>query len=502
VSKAGRIANALAIGYAYQFVVLGTTILLTPYILRTVGDRGFSLWLSVGQAVGILALLDFGVSAALGREVAVASGQTDSAAAVAGVRNLARHIVRLLTVAVGITAWTVWWFWSERQPELTGPLAIVAVGYTLIFPLRPAVAILTGLQRTATASVAQAVGWLVGTNLTVVLLACDWNLYGLAIGWVVGQCVVYGIAVGYVPRSAESPPQPRANYSRFLRISAWAGVGQLAGVLLVGLDVIVLSWIVADAELVAYSCTMKLASLTTGHIVSIMLTAQPALGQLSAETDRSAFWNAADSAGLLLLIASGAAAVVLLAVTPAFVGAWVGAARYAGPAVAILSVVLMTARHTMVTLSGPVFVLGYERRCALVSVVEGIVGIGLTAALAPTLGAVAAPVGSLIGLMATTLPLMLRAVAKERGTSIGRVLISRSLWLFKTMAIAVPISWIAVESGPDLSFWAIALATAGLACYAALVLPYFRREPLRGYTLQLAASLRRRWHRAAPEVGS
>src|SRR5205823_11300639 len=46
------------------------------------GQAAFGQWLVVGQVLGLLALLDLGVTSILGREVAAASGRPDAAAAV------------------------------------------------------------------------------------------------------------------------------------------------------------------------------------------------------------------------------------------------------------------------------------------------------------------------------------------------------------------------------------------------------------------------------------
>ena len=66
--------RALVLGYGFQVAVALVGLVLAPFLLGRLGAHDYGLWLVVAQVLGLLGLLDLGVNAILGREVAAASG--------------------------------------------------------------------------------------------------------------------------------------------------------------------------------------------------------------------------------------------------------------------------------------------------------------------------------------------------------------------------------------------------------------------------------------------
>lgn len=56
---------------------VGASLLLMPFLIHSLGDRNYSLWVLIGTFAGYYGLVDFGLSAATGRYVSRALGQND-----------------------------------------------------------------------------------------------------------------------------------------------------------------------------------------------------------------------------------------------------------------------------------------------------------------------------------------------------------------------------------------------------------------------------------------
>lgn len=81
--KAGKTAQRLALGSTLNMVVLGSNIVISfflmPFLVHSLGDRWYGVWTIVGMFMGYYGFLDFGLSGAVSRFVARASGTQDHA---------------------------------------------------------------------------------------------------------------------------------------------------------------------------------------------------------------------------------------------------------------------------------------------------------------------------------------------------------------------------------------------------------------------------------------
>ena len=83
----------------------------------------------------------------------------------------------------------------------------------------------------------------------------------------------------------------------------------------------------------------------------------------------------------------------------------------------MLLLLSMLMRHMNSTLIYTLFCFGHERRLALTSVADGLVGLAMMLVLVPLLGFYGAVLGSLTSLALVSLPANLRALAREEGGS-------------------------------------------------------------------------------------
>ena len=243
----------------------------------------------------------------------------------------------------------------------------------------------------------------------------------------------------------------------------------------------VLGWVLGPEAVVLYSCTVKLPAIALHPLSAIMTTAFPALAELRAGDDRARYWRAVHAVGLTLLMVSGAVVIGLTAANAAFVAHWVGSDRFAGPFVSILGVVLLLARHYALSLTGPSYTLGRERRLAFILMAEGIVSITATAVWTTAVGLIGIPIGIITALGLVTVPLSITIISQEAGISPSRVVWWIVPWFVRFATVFIPIG-IATFIVPVDSIWVAAgLAFIGLSIYAAAVVQLFGREPLLAY---------------------
>lgn len=496
MTRTSRLAHALVLGYGFQVAVALVGLALVPFLLSRLGAQDYGLWLIVAQVLGLLGLLDLGVTAILGREVAAASGGPKPSTAVTEVVRCATWLVWLQTPVVAVIAVVVWCPVSGRRPELAAPLGLMLGAFVLLFPTRLFAAILIGLQDMALTTVAQAAGWALTTVATVgLVLLTGAGLYALVIAWAAGQAVSATICT---VRIRARFPWARAwsgwpgwrSLGRYLGPSGWASIVQFAHVLLSTTDLIVLGALLGLPAVVAYSCTVKLVAMLNNYPYQLVTSALPAVAELRAGGDRDRLLRACQALGIGVMGLSGALAVFLVALTPAFVPWWVGADQYGGPTLTLLAVLAMVVRHFIFAFAQMVFALGYDRRSSWALVGDGVVTVSAMVAWTSGLGVLGAPLGSLTGVLVVSGPIMVLTLSAATGATPWGLVRWLAPWAARFAVVLVPVA--VISYCPRATDPVIALGVAGVAMivYAVAARQLLIREPLAGYWSQTVVSVR------------
>jgi len=486
------------VAFGHQLVILVVGLWLTPFLLHRLGQQKLGLWLLAGQVLGYLALTDLGVIAILPREVAFASGRTDGTAAssIAGLLAQVRRIVRWQVVGLSALALVVWWFLPAGWSELRWPLAIVFGAFVMLYPARVPAAALQGAQDLTFMATAQMVGWALSTLTTVVLVLGGFGLYALVLGWVVSVLVPGAAAVYRArqrwPDSRAADPQPGEPVKAYFGRSLWVSMSQVSQVLLNGTDVLVLGRILGAAAVVPYACTGKLVTVLANHPQLVMHAAQPALSELRGSGDRERLATVTHALTHAMLMMSGAIVVMILAMNHLFVTWWVGPEQYGGWGLTAALTGMMLLRHWNVATTYTLFCFGYERQLSLTSLFDGLVTAAAAALLVWQLGPMGAPLGSIIGVLAVSLPYNMASVAREVGQTPLRFLLS-------TTPVTLRLALVAgcAAAGSLLLPGAPVLPTVGLGVgvgllYLALMLPLAWHGPTGPYVRIALESFGRR----------
>lgn len=469
-SRLRRLVTGLGVGYFHTIATIVVGLWLTPFLLRHLGSHDYGLWLLGGQVLVYLALLDLGVVALIPREIAAAVATTDDIHGKQ--RRLIGETIRLIcwqmpfVVLAGAIAVLVL---PAEWAALRWPLCIVVVTFVVTFPFRLFGAILQGLQDLAFLGGSQVTAWIAGTAVVVIAVAMNAGLYSLAWGWVGTQLVGAGMNWRRLRANFSEvmpdhiPPLGARTVARHLKRSGWISVSQLAQVLLAGTDLIVVGKLLGPEAVVPYACTAKLPMMLANQPQMFMQMALPALSELRTTASREHLFNVARSMAQVMLLLSGGIVAVVLAVNGSFVSWWVGETRFGGQGLTVLILFTMLVRHANATLNYTLFCFGYERRIALTTVSDGLLGLALMVPLVSAFGLYGAVIGSLASVCLVSVPANLLALAREEGGSpfalfkalgpwsmrfvplVGAVSLlplvwtSRSLWSFAPLALAVGI---------------------------------------------------------------
>jgi O-antigen/teichoic acid export membrane protein len=373
---------------------------------------------------------------------------------------------------------------------LRGPLTAVFAVFAATFPLRVMHGVLLGAQDLAFVGMVAFAQWLVAIAVTLALVANGVGLWAMAIGWAAGQVVSAALWWWRVPRLLPGVLPSRLPFLAWREIQGllsrgvWFSLSQIANVLLVSTDLLVIGKLLGPAAVVPYAVTGKLIAVLANQPQMFTLSAIPALSDMRQRDERDRMLHTLEALTQLLLLGSGAVACVVLAVNGGFVRWWVGVEQYGGDLLTTAMLCTMLFRHFALSTSLALHSYGnYDRRSSLTSIADGAVSVLAGVALVRLLGPIGATLGSLIGVLLVSLPLNLHVIAREHMLRMSAVLarVAPVAWraaLVAAVVLAGQRAW--RPAGP------VALALAGaaaVALYTLVMLPLLRRHPLNEFVL-------------------
>jgi O-antigen/teichoic acid export membrane protein len=484
-----RLVGGLGVGYVHTAGTVLVGLWLTPYLIGQLGSHDYGLWLLGAQVVFWLGLLDLGVVALVPREVGAASGLS-GATRDAALRSYLGRTARLAMwqmPLVAVSAALVLWLLPGDWAALQGPLLVVALVFLVLFPCRVFLATLEGLQDLTMVGTIQFAAWVAGAATVVAGASLGLGLYAFTGGWAVTQ--VLSVAVSWwrlrrafpevLPRRLPSLTRDAARDS--LARSTWISVAQGAQVLLSGMDLLVIGRFLGPESVVVYACTGKLVTLLANQPQLLMQMALPGLSQLRVSGSRERLFEVSRSMTQVMLLGTGAIAAVVLTVNEPFVGWWVGRDQFGGGGLTALLLVGMLVRHLNVTAVYSLFCFGHERRLALTSLAEGVVGAVAMAILLVPFGLKGVAIGGIAATCLVGLPSHLRALSRESGTSPLALLSTVAPWASRLVVLVSVLAAAGIVWRPRS---VVEAAGAGLAVglvYLLVMIPVIRTSVLGGW---------------------
>jgi O-antigen/teichoic acid export membrane protein len=491
MTRTRRFLGGVVLGYTHLVLVTVVGLWMTPFLLGRLGQHTLGLWLIAQQLLGYLLLMDIGVTALLPRETAFATGRAgglsagaEAATDLPDVVARARQAVRWQMPLVIVAACGVWYWMPDGLRVAAGPVALLLISVTVLFPTRMFTAFLQGLQELPFLSRIQIAAWTINTVTTIALVISGASLYALVIGWSLGQAITAGAAWLKISRQYRTSwPARRVSASwpqvkEYLGQAVWISIAQVAQVFLTGSDMLLVGAVLGANPVVLYSCTGKLATVLSNHPQLIMQAATPALSEMRASEHRDHLKNTSVALMLAMLSISGLVGAVVLALNGSFVRWWVGPAQYGGQLLTVLFALQLIVRHWNVTLIYGLFCFGQERRISITNLADGAVSIGAGFVLIHLYGAAGAVVGSLLAVLIVSLPFNLVGLARQTGTTPWALVASLWPWAWRFVLVGAGCALLPKFWVPHGVMAMIAAGTTVASVYAAVMVQGLAGGPL------------------------
>jgi O-antigen/teichoic acid export membrane protein len=504
VSRTRRYLGGVVWTYANMAVVLVVGMWLTPFYLSHLTAERYGLWLVGAQVLAYLLLFDVGVVSIVPRETAYATGRSGGVAGreLPSIVSDALHLSVWQTPLVLLASIVVWSALPDRWAPLANPLGWVLGAFVLLFPFRVGPAVLQGLQDLGFLSRLQLTAWATTTAVSVALVVEGFGLAALAAGWIAGQIVTATLAAARlrlkfpeaVPSTFRAPGWTRAK--AYLSKGGWVSVSQVAQVLLTGTDVLILGFLLGPLPVVVYACTGKLVAVLANQPQVLTQAAAPALAELRTGGTPTRLRVVSAALTQAMLFVSGLIVCAVIAATRPFVTWWVGPQQFGGMRLTMLLALVMLLRHWSTTMVYTLFAFGRERRIAITSVTDGLVTTCGALILVRLIGIHGAPLASLIGVCAVSIPLNLRALTRDLSLGVGDVF-AWWPWGWRFLVAASGACLLGLGVGSASFLHAAAAASAAAALYLVLTVRPVLASPLGPYLAGIAPVWTRRFLGAA-----
>jgi O-antigen/teichoic acid export membrane protein len=329
---------------------LAVGLIVTPILVRGLGQSLFGIWQVLGQLLGYLSATDGRPTDALRLVVANRVSLDDEP-------TMRRHVgsallVWLLFVPIALAAGGVLIWLAPSLTKVDQALApTVRFAASLLF-LQFVLATFSavpesvlrgsnmGYKRMGLQSGLQVLGGI----FSVVAVMLGLGLVGLSLAQVtlaiVTAACFWLLAKRYVTWFGIAKPQT-AEVKSMVKTSAWLAIGDLVAKLLVASDVVIVGAVLSPAAATPYVLTGYASRTALGILVLATTGAMPGLGRVIGQGQRDRALGLRTELLWLTWLAATVLGVAMLVWNRSFVGLWVGPEQYAGILPNVLLVVAM-----------------------------------------------------------------------------------------------------------------------------------------------------------------
>ena len=351
-AKAGRqsLARNTLLNLAGQAIPLIVAALAIPFIIRGLGTARFGILSLIATVVGYAGVFDLGLGRATTKRVAEALGRGDHAlipaiawTAIAG-QLLMGAIGGLVLVGIApFLAARLLNVPSELVPEATASFRILALEVPAILVLSSLRGVLEASQRFDLVNLVKAP--LAASNFLVPLI-------GVLLGWKLPAIVVSLVAVTFLgtyayyracgivfDRFRAGIRFHRTEFRELLGFGSWVAISGVLGPVLVYADRVLLGAVISIAAVGLYAAPYEMITRTWIVASSLVATLFPAFATLGVGGEPRELRNMVSRSMTFLLVVVGPIAMVVIALAPQLLAAWLGPeyARESATALRILA---------------------------------------------------------------------------------------------------------------------------------------------------------------------
>jgi O-antigen/teichoic acid export membrane protein len=397
---------------ATTVLTMAVTFFLTPFVVRTLGERWYGVWVVTCSITFSYDLLDFGFSAAFNRFITAEMARHDPGR----VNEVVSTAVALLSgvgVVVLLVTGAIWlavpWF---AGPEFVWAVRMVVLlqgtNFAIAFPSRAFAFVAISQLRYDAIEVLNIVRTLSQAVLTVLILERGGGIVGLALlAFVFGrgyQAALYGIAKKLWPALHVRVRHVRRRLAQdMFAYSWWSFVNQMADMLRFRIDAVVVAAFCGVGVVTHYSIGASLAEYSLGLVNRASNIMTPLFVRYEAEGNHEAIRSK------LLLFTKLNAVLCVFGMGLTYVVGRLFIVRWMGPRFAdsyvvflVMGMALMV-QAVMLMANNVLYALARHRPYAIASVCEAAANVVLSILLARRYGMVGVALGTAIPLLANQL---------------------------------------------------------------------------------------------------
>jgi len=497
------VGRSTATNVIVQFATLATGFVVTPFILRRLGQEAFGLWALMGSLITYGVLFDLGISGAVVKYVAHHRARGEAGRARAVVATALRLYLGLGLLAACASAALapfvpdIFNVDDAHRRVAVAATVVTGIGVAVAIPLSTPRAVLIGLQRFDLANgLTLAATVLANAGIVVVLVAGGGLLPLLAVGIVV-TVVLQPVSVAVVRRVAPDIGYGWSGADRqlvraILSFSSALSINQIASRLASRTDTIVIGIAQSAASVTPYALALRVGQLVlllTSQFTKVLM---PLAADINARDDRARLRNVLVASTRIALAIGAGVGVTAIVLGGAILAAWVGDrySRYSTIVTIIAAGGIVSAAS--LAAANILLAIGRQRVLATLSLANGLANLLLSIVLVLSYGIVGAAIGTLAAESAFAL-VLLPYTARVVGVTIpelmrdavARVLVPAAA-LFAVLELVTRV----VDASSPVPL--VAVAGAGLVFYALVYVVAAASETERAFYVRITSRTLRR----------
>lgn len=492
-----RFGRNLVAGYWVPVVQALSLVLVTPVLLRHLGDRNFGIWSLAGSVILYLELLELGMGVATVKQVAEDAYKRPAVV----IRTVNTNLFLLL--AMGVVALIVGSIVAAVSPTLFSIPPSQATETRIVFVLLAASLCLampgdafggalsaharydllayTSILQTALVGVLSVVVVVLGggiVGLAVVATSVSFSMHVVRFGFL--RRIVPGMRVD--PRLIE-----RRSVRQTARLSGWLTLRALADLVNLRVDLVIVGALLGPRDVTIYAIGSKLAQALTKGIRPMSILMLPEASTRFSESGPASVRRLLVTGTRATLLVGMPAGLVLALLAHPIVDAWVGPRYDESALVLIVLAGTLACRAATLTAENVIVGMGHARPSALIQGGEALVNLALSIAFGYWIGPVGVAFGTLAGFVLVNLPGF--AVATSRAMEVPMRRLAAETVVPHALATAVT-GGVLLAVRPLVS----GIVTVGAASIGAFLL-YVAVYMARGASPAERAALGRIWRR-------
>ncbi len=419
-----QIARNIATGWAVFLVRILTTLLLTPFILRSLGIDDYGLWALIISIAALLELVDFGTSNGLRRYYSQAIGRRDehlmqsylnaSATIFAGLAMLI-VVVTALIIAIGPQLVDIA---DERTADFRLVMFLLGLRAAVIFLLKPFGGVISAHERFDVIYGIQLIGEVLRVVLLITVLKAGMGIIGLAVATL---CTAIGANLFeyVVAQKMFGPLRPKIKFERSTYVAtlfSYSGITVVISVcdyLRGNLNNVMVSAFTDLRSVAYYAIAFQLVTYMVQLLRVVTATFIPRFSRLQGEGDeseirRQVIMGARMSTSILTFML----VVVWFAANP-FLQIWLDESFEISYRILQIMVPAIALGYGMSVLTSYLYATSQHGVYARISVVEVVVDVAVSAWLLSMIGVFGAAWGTLAAVLLVRVVWLINAACRR-----------------------------------------------------------------------------------------